>query len=320
MSEFRNDHPFAPWNRWPGRGPWEDPEFRHDPAAPWNIPGPDSTSVEEGIYVWNDEHPEHPISLLTILGDPSLRLPPVEQGRPTLRHVFDDRYDFDYRPATYFPELPSIEELLSKIKGTARRDVARRALAGEQLPHLGDDELYREAIEFVFSDVLDDAERDSWGRLHPALMGGEYLPELEEGEVEIVRIELQSTTADVIQVRAKPVGDNSGEDASAGRIRYRVVDEYTDIPEHNPECSPELSDQPLNLGEIIDLIDSSSDSMTDPDQSYIDSMRSNNYDPEADPETLRHFVSVSSWYYPQLKAYYEDRAEAWCRAPTGTAF
>ena len=46
---------------------------------------------------------------------------------------------------------------------------------------------------------------------------GEYLPNKEDGEVEIVFVETASTTGDVMSLRAKP--DKKG-------IRYRMVDEY----------------------------------------------------------------------------------------------
>ena len=52
-------------------------------------------------------------------------------------------------------------------------------------------------------------------------MGGEYLPDSEAGEVEIVRFELESTMADVISLRAR---------LADGKIHYRLVDEYeTDL-------------------------------------------------------------------------------------------
>ena len=53
--------------------------------------------------------------------------------------------------------------------------------------------------------------------IHPSFMGGEYLPDYGRDEVEIARIELDSTTSDVINVRAQPRGK---------RIRYSVCDEY----------------------------------------------------------------------------------------------
>jgi hypothetical protein len=48
-------------------------------------------------------------------------------------------------------------------------------------------------------------------------MGGEYLPNRKDTEVEIARININSTLSDVTSVYAK---------AGKNRIYYRVVDEY----------------------------------------------------------------------------------------------
>jgi hypothetical protein len=70
-------------------------------------------------------------------------------------------------------------------------------------------------------------------------MGGEYLPDMAEDEVEIARIEIRSTTSDVTSVYAR---------RDADRIRYRVVDEYEgDTLSGDNERD---SDQPLTLGEL----------------------------------------------------------------------
>jgi hypothetical protein len=69
--------------------------------------------------------------------------------------------------------------------------------------------------ENLLADTLDQQERQSLGAIHPTFMGGEYLPNYGRSEVEIARIELESTTYDVISLRARPVGT---------RIKYRLVD------------------------------------------------------------------------------------------------
>src|SRR6202049_4952696 len=51
--------------------------------------------------------------------------------------------------------------------------------------------------------VLDEEMRQAWGRVHPSHMGGEFLPPVRNGEVEIARISLASVTADQISVRAR---------------------------------------------------------------------------------------------------------------------
>ena len=73
-------------------------------------------------------------------------------------------------------------------------------------------------------------------------MGGEYLPSYQREETEIGRIELESTTSDVISIRAR------WED---GQIHYRVVDEY----DTEFDCKLDRSDGPLSLDEFIRFID-----------------------------------------------------------------
>jgi len=50
-------------------------------------------------------------------------------------------------------------------------------------------------------DVLDEETRIRIGKIHSSFMGGEYLPVYGPGQIEIARIELESTTSDVISVR-----------------------------------------------------------------------------------------------------------------------
>ena len=75
-------------------------------------------------------------------------------------------------------------------------------------------------------------------------MGGEYLPDLKTGEIEIARITLKSTTLDVISIRARK---------SSARISYRMVDEYG---EHEYALAIKSSKEPLTLQQVIKLIDS----------------------------------------------------------------
>ena len=115
------------------------------------------------------------------------------------RHVVDlpqiPGIDLDYRPASYFWALDTNVLLPSGISGEARRRLYRaRIEAGVTV----DDGLD--------AAVLDEAMRSAWGRIHPSNMGGEYLPPLRKGEVEIARISLQSVTADQISVRARRMG------------------------------------------------------------------------------------------------------------------
>ncbi len=146
-----------------------------------------------------------------------------------------EKIDLSYRPDTYWPEALDQEQLLSRIKGESRRNIAREILAEEGFAGLN---------SFLAREDLAEDERADWGRIHPALMGGEYLPGLGLGEVEIARISLASMTGDQISIRAIHAGN---------KIRYAVDDEY----ESKYELAFEDSRQPLTLGELIKLIDDS---------------------------------------------------------------
>ena len=104
--------------------------------------------------------------------------------------------DMTFRPDTYWPESRTIEQLLARIKGKARRDIARDILETKGFPAL---------TTFVAREELSEPDRQDWGRIHPAMMGGEYLPGLADDEVEIARLSMKSTTADQISIRARRI-------------------------------------------------------------------------------------------------------------------
>jgi hypothetical protein len=207
--------------------------------------------------------------------------------------VHQDQFDFQFRPPTYWPELEDDEAAINRIKGKDRRDRAREIVdAGGRLPEA-------EGGRSFFDENLPDDEREIMGRIHPALMGGEYLPDLEDSGVEIARVELDSVTADVISIRATRDGE---------LIRYEVVDEY-DIER---KISPETSATPLEMGQLVELIDTARDEY---DQvGLTDLFRDNTAQFMEDPKDAVNFVTVSSPFYPELRAYYEFRAQEWLRA------
>lgn len=116
--------------------------------------------------------------------------------------------DLTFRPPSYFWPLGLETHLLARIKGAERKAALKRLI---------DARLLDEIPDFLAQSALSDAERQAMGRIHPAFMGGEYLPDLLQNEVAIARITIASTTQDVTSVYARR-GKN--------RIRYRVVDEY----------------------------------------------------------------------------------------------
>ena len=82
--------------------------------------------------------------------------------------------DLSYRPKSYFWPLGIETHLLARIKGAERRAALR---------HLVDSGRLGEVRDFLANSALSEADRGALGRLHPALMGGEYLPDLEPVEV-----------------------------------------------------------------------------------------------------------------------------------------
>ena len=135
--------------------------------------------------------------------------------------------------------------------------------------------------------------RAAWGRIHPSNMGGEYLPPLRKGEVEIARISLESTTADQISVRARRVRE---------RIRYRVVDEY--MEDSTYVCHPASSDSPLCLRDLIGLMESASDGGS----IIFPILAMNSRDSRSDD--LSTFITVSSDFYADLGRYYRALTDA----------
>ncbi|MBW2291643.1 MAG: hypothetical protein JRG94_04960, partial [Deltaproteobacteria bacterium] len=99
------------------------------------------------------------------------------------------QYDTEYRPKSYFVTNPETA-VISRIKGAVRRQAVRDCGVFDVDPA-------------ARAESLEPWEREAAGRLHPSLMGGEYLPNLRKDEVEIARIELDSVTGDVISLRAR---------------------------------------------------------------------------------------------------------------------
>ena len=213
-------------------------------------------------------------------------------------------YDMEFRPPGYFDISDLDKRVLSPIKGERRRQIVREMLEGskpEELDHL-DSSTFNILRDSLFEEELSEQERKTIGEIHPAHMGGEFLPSSVEDGVEIARVSLESTTADVISIRAKPAGQ---------KIIYDIVDEY----ESEFRFEPRESDLPLTMGELVRLIDQT-ETMDHGDQDdygkgLTDSFRNMNLVEGENPRELLDFVTVSSEFYPMLQSYYRDRAAEW---------
>lgn len=130
------------------------------------------------------------------------------------------------------------------------------------------------------------------------ILGKEYLRELKQNEVEIARLELESTTQDVCSIRAR---------ATNNSIKYRIIDEYNE--EDGPVAGVKSSKDILTFRQLIKLIDKSSWF----GGSFFGGCRDANYDDfgENNPEELSHFESMDSRFYPELYQYYKHKNDLW---------
>ncbi len=181
--------------------------------------------------------------------------------------------DINYRPSTYFRPQKLEEYLLSKVKGA----VLKRKLKA----------LFSEGRHKDAADLIGEANQagKALESIHPMFMGGNYLPDNEEGEIEIARIGLASTTYDVTSVYAR---------AEDGVIHYRVVDEYGgDTIEGKSETRSLL---PLTLGELTDFFLSA--------WSLADVVACNFED---DLDSGLDFFEADSEFYPDFDALCRER-------------
>ena len=204
--------------------------------------------------------------------------------------------DYDFRPESYWsPALSPLDAALRNVKGCNRREMIRDYHSRGILPALSDN---------LLRDTLDEDTRRRLDLIHPSFMGGEYLPGYRRDEVEIARIELQSTTSDVISVRARPRGR---------RIEYSVCDEYQ-VEYRLPQ---KTSRQPFSLRDLIRFLDSVEHPEHDPEWErfgFVLSFNQTSLDCSGDLEALKDFTSVESDFYPGLGQHYARVISEWYQA------
>ncbi len=146
----------------------------------------------------------------------------------------------------------------------------------------------------IARESLPEPLRRLFGSIHPLMMSGEYLPALDEDEVEIARITLASVMGDVIELRAR---------RTAKGIRYRMVDEH----ETEYTIRPCYTREPLTMLELIRAIEGAK-----PDNPTVDVLRYNlEALDEEEWESMQGFVQVSSPFYPELESWYARYLELW---------
>jgi hypothetical protein len=135
--------------------------------------------------------------------------------------------DYSFRPRSYW-RVEDIRQLVANIKGAGRKKTALWLIEQGRLD---------QAEDFILADTLSDCDRTLAGQVHPTLMGGEYLPDYGRSEVEIARVTMDSTTQDVISIRAQPHRRGIG---------FSAVDEY----DSSFTIKPSFAKRPLSLHQL----------------------------------------------------------------------
>jgi len=199
-----------------------------------------------------------------------------------------DNIDYSFRPQSYWDVSDPLQAILVNVKGTRRRQMIRDYWEAGAIAELE---------KGLLRGNLTEQDRVGIGKIHPSFIGGEYLPDYAKGEVEIARIELESTTADVISIRVKKEGE---------LIAYSIVDEY----ETEFNILPAHSDKPLTLSELVRLIDAAMEEeslgLYYTQMNYEGGERSIEW-----LDQMKHFTRVESLFYPQLNLHYEELLELW---------
>jgi hypothetical protein len=177
--------------------------------------------------------------------------------------------DINYRPKSYFGPQQLQKYLISQVKGAVVRETLEKHLSEGR---------HDDLRVLLRKGGVSKSSLKALESVHPMFMGGNYLPDTEEGEVEIARIEIASTTFDVICLFAKQ---------DDGRIQYRVVDEYDGDTLTGP--SEKTFDKPLTLGEMADFFLGA--------WSLVELLKMNF---EGDVESALAFFTAKSEFYPDF--------------------
>ena len=156
-------------------------------------------------------------------------------------------------------------------------------------------------LNYAPKNYWDLKEQNIYVPIQNSFLGGPFLPEKKSGQVEIVSINLSSTTGDVLSISAKQ---------TKSKIVYEINDEY----EGSFSLGIKSSQKPLTMKKIIQLIDTSElDDAPGPEFSCIfGGTRDWNYE-EGGDDPIRYwdFETVHSDFYPDLNHWYKIKNFIW---------
>ena len=199
-----------------------------------------------------------------------------------------NKFNFDYRPNSYWGPQLIETAILSKIKGQERKEIVKKYLASKKLD--SDTQLIDES--------LPEEIRKRYGQIHPNFMGGEYLPDTKDNEVEIARVVLKSTTQDVYSFRAKKLKN---------KIKYSIHDEY----ESTFDLAIKTSSKPLTFSQVVKLIEYSSFNEIQDYPSVYGGAKEYQYYNFNNDLDLWDFETVHSDFYKELEEWFDIQNYIW---------
>lgn len=197
-----------------------------------------------------------------------------------------------YRPKSYWEHSNPLDEILAGISGQNRRQLIRNLWNEGKLNEIHD-ELLKDELTVDVRGALDSID--------PTWMGGEYLPAKLEGTAVIATISLRSTTADVIELRARAL--------ATGGIEVKWVDEY----EGEFEQPTDRIEEPFTFKELIEFIEGTSIEIGCLPLCY----NSNLCACGMEADELREFTSLSSTFYPKLSVWFDEEVRVWVDEAAG---
>ena len=208
------------------------------------------------------------------------------------------KINFDYQPKSYWGPQDLKTFYGSRIKGQIRKKMITEEVESGNIP-----------LSLLEPEVSEEL-KDYQNHFHPQMMGGEYLPNYKNNEIEICRVVLDSTTLDVYSLRVRK---------NKTRHVYRIVDEYS----NTFKLSQYSSIKPLKMIQIIQILnncevinyDSGEIMMKGIIRPHLDYMCDYHLD-DYSKEKIINFVKVESNIYPEIEIYYEQQKEIWFKENT----
>ena len=198
------------------------------------------------------------------------------------------KFNSDYRPNSYWGPQLLETAILSKIKGQERKEMVSKYLKSNDLS----------AMSYLTDESLPEEIRKSYGQIHPNFMGGEYLPDTKDNEVEIARVVLKSTTQDVYSFRAKKLKN---------KIKYSIHDEY----ENTFDLAIKTSAKPLTFSQIVKLIEFSTVNEIQDFPNVYGGAREHQYHHYYNDLHLWDFETVHSDFYKELEEWFDIQNYIW---------